>query len=183
MVGIDIYWNAKNKNKKCQVWFVLRILWAKSPHDLQGVLKVLSGPSWEHYPAMKAAMDKQYHRLISGYEVLLNRTEFILSWSNNNNPIRTIAKILETLMIQCTEDSNWFNGLIINILIYMKSIIEVLFLNDFRWYLIEMENKIKQLLAVNKFEYFFEKAYKIRVVVAIPWLLRLIHNNSSLDLT
>ncbi len=44
-VRIDICQNAKNKNKECQVWFVSRILWAKSLRDLQGVLEVLSSPS------------------------------------------------------------------------------------------------------------------------------------------
>ncbi len=47
----------------------------------------------------------------------------------------------------------------------------------------EIESKLKQLLAINKFERFFEKAYKIRAVAAIPGLSRLIHNDPSLDLT
>ena len=46
-----------------------------------------------------------------------------------------------------------------------------------------MENKIKQLLIINKFEHFFKKAYKIRTAAIIPRLLRLIYNNPSLDLT
>ncbi len=96
---MDICRNARNKNKECQVWFVLRTPWAKSPRDLQGMLDVLSGPSWEHHPALKAAMGEQYGRLISGYEALLNKTEFIPSWSIDNNLIRTMAEILETLMI------------------------------------------------------------------------------------
>ncbi len=67
IVGMDIYQNARNKNKKFQVWFISRTPWAKSPRDLQGVLEVLSGPSWEHNPALKVAMGEQYSRLISGY--------------------------------------------------------------------------------------------------------------------
>ncbi len=85
-------------------------------------------------------------------------------------------------MIQYIRDSNWFNRPIINILMHMRLIIKVLFPNDFHQYLTEMENKIKQLLAVNKFEHFFEKTYKIKVAAAIPELLRFIHNNLSLDL-
>lgn len=44
--------------------------------------------------------------LISDYKVLLNKIELILSLSNNNNPIQTMAKIYKILMIQCIEDSN-----------------------------------------------------------------------------
>ncbi len=94
-----------------------------------------------------------------------------------------MAEILETLMIRCTGDLNWFNGPIINIPAHTRSIIEVLFPNDFRRYLTEMERKLKQLLAINKFERFFEKAYKIRAAVAIPGLSRLIHDDPSLNLT
>ncbi len=46
-----------------------------------------------------------------------------------------------------------------------------------------MESKLKQLLAINKFECFFKKAYKIRAATAIPGLSRLIHDDPSLDLT
>ncbi len=105
-VEMDICWNARNKNKECQVWFVLGTPWAKSLHNLQGVFEVLSSLSWEHHPALKVAMGEQYGRLISGYEVLLNRIEFIPSQLNNNSPIRTMAEILETQIIQCTGDSN-----------------------------------------------------------------------------
>ncbi len=66
---------------------------------------------------------------------------------------------------------------------HTRSIIEVLFLNDFRQYLTEMENKIEQLLVINKFERFFEKAYKIRAAAAILGLSRLIYDDPSLDLT
>ena len=86
-------------------------------------------------------------------------------------------------MIQCIRDLNWFNSPIINIPAYTKLITKVLFPNKFRRYLIEMKNKIKQLLAINKFKCFFEKTYKIRAIAAIPGLLRLIHNDLSLDLT
>ncbi len=180
---MDICRNARNKNKEYQVWFVSGTPWAKSPRDLQGVLEVLSGPSWEHHPALKAAMGEQYSGLISGYEALLNRTEFIPSRSIDDSLIRTIAEILETLMIQRTGDSNWFNGPIINILVNTRSIIDVSFPNDFRRYLTEIESKLKQLLAINKFECFFKKAYKIRAAAAIPGLSRLIHDDPSLDLT
>ena len=88
-------------------------------------------------------MGEQYGRLISNYEVLLNKTKFILSWSNNNNPIYTMAEILETLMIQRMRDLNWFNEPIINIPAYTRSIIKVLFPNKFRQYLIEIKNEIK----------------------------------------
>ncbi len=182
-VGMDICRNARNKNKECQVWFVSGRPWAKSPRNLQGVLEVLSGPSWKHHPTLKAAMGEQYGRLISGYEALLNRTEFISSQLIDNSPIRTMAEILETLMIRCTGDLNWFNGPIINIPAHTRSIIKVSFPNDFRRYLTEMESKLKQLLAINKFERFFEKTYKIKATAAIPGLSRLIHDNPSLDLT
>ncbi len=165
------------------MWFVLGTPWAKSPCDLQGVLEVLSGPSWEHHLALKVVMGEQYGRLISGYKALLNRTEFIPSQSIDNSPIRTMAKILETLMIRRIGDSNWFNRPIINILAHTRSIIEVLFSNDFRWYLTEIESKFKQRLAINKFKRFFEKAYKIRAATAIPGLSRLIDDDPSLDLT
>ena len=46
-----------------------------------------------------------------------------------------------------------------------------------------MENKIKQLLAINKFEHFFKKIYKIRAVTTILGLSRLIYNDLLLDLT
>ncbi len=61
-----------------------------------------------------------------------------------------MAKILETLLIQHMKDLNWFNGPIINILMHVRLNIKVLFPNDFCQYLTEMENKIKQLLLVNK---------------------------------
>ena len=86
-------------------------------------------------------------------------------------------------MIQRTKNLNWFNGLIINIFVHTKLIIKVLFLNKFRQYLIKIENKIKQLLVINKFEYFFEKMYKIKIAAAILKLLRLIYDNLLLDLT
>ncbi len=132
---------------------------------------------------MKTIIGKQSGKLISSYETLLNRTEFIPSQSNYNNPIQTIVKILETLMIKDTGDLNWFNGLIINIPIYTRSIIKVSFPPKFRQYLTEMKNKIKQLLAIYKFERFFEKIYKIRAAVVLPELSKLIHNDPLLDLT
>lgn len=48
-----------------------------------------------------------------------------------------------------------------------------------------MENKIKQLLVglKYKFEYFFEKRYKIRATAMILSLFRLLYNNILLDLT
>lgn len=52
---------------------------------------------------------------------------------------------------------------------HTKSIIEVLFPDNFHQYLTKIKNKIKQLLAklsMNKFEYFFEKAYKIKAAAA-----------------
>ena len=91
-----------------------------------------------------------------------------------------MVEILEILMIQHTKDLNWF----INILMYIRLIIKVLFPNNFRRYLTEMENKIKQLLAglsINKFECFFEKVYKIRAVAVIPGLSKLIHDDLSHD--
>ena len=96
-----------------------------------------------------------------------------------------MAEILEILVIQYIRDLNWFNGPIINILTHIRSIIKVLFFDNFCGYLIEMENKIKQLLAgllINKFKRFFKKAYKIRAAAAIPGLSRLIHNDPSIDL-
>ncbi len=148
---MDIYRNGSNKKKECQVWFISGTSWAKSPRDLQSVLEVLSSPSWEHHPTLKAVMREQYGKLISDYEVLLNRTKFISSWSNDNSPIWTTAKILEILIIRRTGDLNWFNEPIINIRAYIRLIIKVLFPNNFCWYLTEMENKIKQLLTINKF--------------------------------
>ena len=54
-------------------------------------------------------------------------------------------------------------------------------------FLIEIENKVKQLLnkkgSRHEFERFFEKAYKIRAAAAILELSRLIHDDPSLDLT
>ncbi len=183
MFGINICQNVKNKNKKCQVLFVSRTTWAKSPRDLQDMLEVLSGLSWKYHLTLKVIMEEEYGRLISGYEALLNKTEFISSRWNDNNPIRTMAKILETLMIKCPRDSNWFNRPIIYIPAHTRSIIKVLFPNDFLWYLTEIENIIKQLLTVNKFECFFEKVYKIRVAAVISRLLRLIYDDPLLDLT
>ena len=186
-VGMDVCRNARTKNNGCQVWFVSGTPWAKSPRDLQGVLEVLSGPSWEHHPCLKAATGEQYRRLISGYEALLNRTEAIPLLLTKNNPISTMAEILETIMIRRTGDSSWFNGPIINLPRHTRSIIEVAFPDSFRPFLTEMENKVKQLLnkegSRHEFERFFEKAYKIRIVVVIPGLSRLIHNNLSLNLT
>ncbi len=61
-VEMDICRNVRNKNKECQMWFISGIPCAKSPRDLQSVLEVLSGPSWEHYPTLKVAMGEQYGR-------------------------------------------------------------------------------------------------------------------------
>ena len=186
-VGMDVCRNARTKNNGCQVWFVSGTPWAKSPRDLQGVLEVLSGPSWEHHPCLKAATGEQYRRLISSYEALLNRTEAIPLLLTKNNPISTMAEILETIMIRRTGDSSWFNGPIINLPRHTRSIIEVAFPDSFRPFLTEMENKVKQLLnkegSRHEFERFFEKAYKIRAAAAIPGLSRLIHDDPSLDLT
>lgn len=184
---MDICQNARTKNNGCQVWFGLGTPWAKSPQDLQGVFEVLSGPSWEHHPALKKGIGEQYGKLITGYEALLNRTEAIPYQLTKSNPIRTMDEILEALMIRQTRDSSWFDRPIINLPTYTRSIIEVSFSNNFRPFLIAMENKIKQLLnkegSKYEFERFFEKAYKIRAAAAISRLSRLIHNNPSLDLT
>ena len=98
-----------------------------------------------------------------------------------------MAEILEAFMIQQTGDSSWFDGPIINLPTYMRSIIKVSFPNNFRPFLIAMENKIKQLLnkegSKHEFERFFEKAYKIKTAAAISGLSRLIHDNPFLDLT
>ena len=186
-IGIDVCWNARTKNDGCQVWFVLGTPWAKSPQDLQEVLEVLSGLSWKHHPCLKTATEEHYWRLISGYEALLNKTEAIPYLLTENNPICTMAEILEIIMIQCTGDSSWFNRPIINLPRYTRSIIEVTFPDSFRPFLTEIENKVKQLLNKeglrHEFERFFEKAYKIRTAAAIPALSRLIYNDPFLDLT
>lgn len=97
-----------------------------------------------------------------------------------------MAKILETLMIRRTGDSNWLNEPIINLPAHTRSIIEVSSPDSFRPCLTEMEYKIKQLLnkagLKHEFERFFEKAYKIRAAAAIPGLSRLIKDDPSLDL-
>lgn len=96
-----------------------------------------------------------------------------------------MAKILEILMIQCIKNLNWFNKSIINILTHIRYIIEVSFSNNFYQYLIEKENKIKQLLVRslnNKFERFFQKIYKIKALTTISRLSKLIYNNLSLHL-
>ena len=186
-VGMDVCRNARTKNNGCQVWFVLGIPWAKSPRDLQEVLEVLSGSSWEYYPCLKAATGEQYWRLISGYEVLLNRIEAIPYLLTENNLIHIMAEILETIIIQQIGNSNWFNGPIINLSRHTRSIIEVGFPNNFWPFLIEMKNIVKQLLnkerSRHEFERFFEKTYKIKAAAAIPGLSRLIHDDPCLDLT
>ena len=106
IVGMDICRNAITKNNGCQVWFVSGTPYAKSPQDLQRVFEVLSGLSWKHHPCLKAAIREQYRRLISGYKALLNKTKAILYLLTKNNPIRTMAKILETIMIRRIGDSS-----------------------------------------------------------------------------
>lgn len=145
-VGMDICRSAKTTNNGCQVWFVLGTPWAKSPQDLQGVLKVLSGPSWQNHPSLRAAMGKQYGKLILGYVALLNKNEALSHQVTNSDPIYTMAEILETLMIRRTGDSSWFNRPIINLPKHTKSIIEVPFLDYFRPYLIAMETKSSSCL-------------------------------------
>lgn len=88
-------------------------------------------------------------------------------------------------MIQHIDDLNLFNGPIINLFRYTKLIIKVLFPDIFCQYLIDIKNKMIQLLEKLKYEleYFFEKAYKIRAIAVIPGLSRLIYNNLSLNLT
>ncbi len=122
--------------------------------------------------------------MISDHKALLNKTKFISSLLNDNNLIWTMDKILKTLMIQHIRDWNWFNRPMINLRAYTRSIIKFLFFNNFCQYLTEIENKIKQLLveSINKFEYFFEKANKIKIAATISRLSRLIYNNLSLDL-
>ena len=131
IVGIDVCRNARTKNNGCQIWFVLGTPWAKSPRDLQGVLEVMSGPSWEHHSCLKAATEEQYRRLISGYEALLNRIEAIPLLLTENNPISTMAEILETIIIRRKKNSSWFNEPIINLSRHTKSIIEVAFPDNF----------------------------------------------------
>lgn len=187
IIGIDISWNAETKNNGCQVLFVSETLLLKLLRDPQKLLKVLSDPNWEHYPALKTVIGELYRKLIAGYEALLNKTEAILYQLIKKNSIRTMAKILETLMIRQTEYSSWFNGPIINLLTHIKSIIKVSFLNNFWLFFTAIRNKIKQLLkkkeSKHKFECFFKKAYKINAAAAIPELSRLINDNLSLDLT
>ena len=130
-IGMDVCRNVRTKNDGYKVWFVSGIPWAKSPQDLQRVLEVLSGPSWEHHPCLKTATGEQYRRLILSYEVMLNKTEAIPHLLIENNPTSTMAEILETIMIQRTRNSNWFNGPIINLLRHTRSIIEVAFLVSF----------------------------------------------------
>lgn len=98
-MGMDICRSARTKNNSCKVWFVSGTPWAKSPRDLQGVLEVLSGPSWQYHPSLQAAMGDQFGRLISGYEALLNKTDALPHRMNDSDPIHTMADILETLMI------------------------------------------------------------------------------------
>lgn len=77
------------------------------------------------------------------------------------------------------------NGPIIYILLHKRLIIKVLFFDNFRQYLIEIKNKIKQLLVrlINKFKRFFEKVSKIIAAAIISKLLKLILNNLSINLT
>lgn len=56
IVRINICWNTKIKNNSCQIWFVLEILLAKFPRDLQKVLRILFSPNWEYQLSLKLVM-------------------------------------------------------------------------------------------------------------------------------
>lgn len=64
-------------------------------------------------------------------------------------------------MIQHIKNSIWFNGRIINLLIYMRLIIKNSLFNIFQLFFTIIENKIKELFdkkgSIHEFKRFFEK--------------------------
>lgn len=85
---------------KAKIWFISETPWSKSPRDLDGGFVVLYIKNkWDKRPKLKKAESQKYMKLISRYKTILNRKSDATSKISDIEPIESIAKLLEIVII------------------------------------------------------------------------------------
>lgn len=115
------------KNKWCQFDFLCLIINTFFV-DQYRVIKLKKNNSWVN--SWNLVLNYNINFLSMKMKVLVI-IYYITNHITKNNFIQTMAKILEILIIRHIKDLNLFNKPIINLSVYIRLIIEVLFPNDF----------------------------------------------------
>lgn len=86
---------------KAKIWFMSRSLWSPSLQNLDGVFAVFYiRDKWDKCSRLKKTELQEYLKLITRYEVILNRKSDAARKISNIEPVESIAKLLELVMIQ-----------------------------------------------------------------------------------
>lgn len=132
-------------------------------------------------------------KLINRYKAILNRKSNTVSKISEIKPVKLIAELLEVIMIWRTLESRWFSKTIIKLLLYIQTEIIIEFCIDYKPTLQKIKNLLKlnfkiiisilEILLKNlTFIRFFEKIYKIKVVIVFMALETLVLKYLLLDL-
>ncbi len=182
-------------HSETKIWFVSGTTWSTSPRDLDGVFAVFYvKDEWDKRPRLKKAEPQEYMKLISRYEVILNRKSNATNKINDMEPIELIAKLLEMVMIQRTSELRWFGETMVKPPLHTQTKITVEFPIDYKPALNKMgdllKSSLKTIVSVPgippkkpTLARFFERAYKIRAVIVFPALATLVLKHPSFDLT
>lgn len=171
----------EGKNNDCQIWFVSRTPWTKSPRDLQ---KSFLAPDVNKvtllYKQQWRNSSRNWYRV--SYKALLSKNNALPPRFTKSNPIHTMSGILETLMIRHKED---LNGPIINLPTHTRSTVSRPPTGR-SW--LSWRIGLSSCWTTKQPEFiqrFFDKAYEIRAAAGLqqsqPYL-KLIDKDPSLDL-
>ncbi len=193
--GMSLCWGARAAYSEAKIWFVSGTPWSTSPRDLDRVFAVFYVKNeWDKRPRLRKAEPQEYIKLISRYEAILNKKSDAVSKISNMEPVKSMAELLEIVMIRRTSESRWFGKRIVELSPYTWTEITVQFPIDYKPALQKMENLLKLSLKTTMsipgippkkltLTRFFERAYKIRVMTVFPALATLVLKHPSLDLT
>ena len=88
-----------------QIWFISGTPWSTSSRDLDGLFSVFYvKETWDMHAPLKKADSQEYNKLITWYEAVLNRKTDVIGKMSNQEPVKTMAELLEMIMIQRTPE-------------------------------------------------------------------------------
>ena len=178
-----------------KIWFISGTPWFTSPRDLNGVFSVLYiKETWDMHTWLRKADPQEYNKLITRYEAVLNQRTDVVGKMSNQEPVESMAELLEMIMIWRTPQSRWFGKTMGELPLHTCTEIAVEFSVNYRPALQQMENLIKSSLQIitsaprnpskkPTLTRFFEKAYKICAMIVFPPLATLVLQHPFFDLT
>lgn len=193
--GMSLCLQARTAHADAKIWFISGTPWSTSPRDLDGVFSVLYvKETWDMHARLRKADPQEYNKLITRYEAVLNRRTDVVGKMSDQEPVESMAELLEVIMIRRTPESRWFGKTMVELPPHTRTEIAVEFPVDYRPALQQMENLIKSSLQTitsapgnppkkPTLARFFERAYKIRAVTVFPALAALVLQHPFLDLT